>query len=355
MKNSLKLITVLSVSAVLVQCTGSDTPPASTRMMEPAEHTRIVNEPGSIVQAVDVWDIPFETARSRDPFAAADGRVFFAGQQSHYIGYLYPDQNMAGFYPLEDGAGPHTVVVHPSDGQLWYAGNRAQHVGKMDPDTGEITKFMMDDEFARDPHTFAIDRNGNIWFTAQGGNGVGHFNRATGESRIIPVPTERSRPYGIRMAPDGLTPWIGMNGTNKIATVNPETYELTEITIPRESNRIRRLDVVSDGTVWYGDFASGTIGRYNPADGSFKEWQMPTGPDSYAYAVLADDKDRIWISTTGKTPNYLVGFDTRTEQFVAQQPLDFAIGSIRHMMYDVSTRSMWFGTDVGKIARLVLD
>lgn len=310
--------------------------------------------PVEVIASVEEWDVPFDDTRSRDPYVAPDGTVFFAGQRAHYVGHFNPETEEFRELPLEDGAGPHTVVV-ADDGTVWYAGNRARHIGKMDPETGEITKYMMDDDYARDPHTFAFEKDGNIWFTAQGGNGVGHFNVETGEAKVIPVPTERARPYGIRMAPDRETPWIALFGTNKIATVNPETMELTEIELPREEIRPRRLDVTSDGNVWYGDYASGYIGRYNPEDGSVEEWEMPDGEESRPYAVLKDHRDRIWFSASGLSPNKLVAFDPEMEEFVASQVIESGEGSIRHMDFDERTNSMWFGTDTGHIGRIVVN
>ncbi len=307
-----------------------------------------------VIVSLEEWNVPFDETRSRDPYVAPDGTVFFAGQRAHYVGHFNPETEEFRHLPLEDGAGPHTVTV-ADDGTVWYAGNRARHIGKMDPEAGEITKYMMDDDYARDPHTFAFDNDGNIWFTAQGGNGVGHFNVTTGEAKVIPVPTERARPYGIRMAPDGNTPWIALFGTNKIATVNPETMELTEIELPRETIRPRRLDVTSDGNVWYGDYASGFIGRYNPSTGEITEWEMPDGDASRPYAVLADDKDRIWFSASGLSPNKLIAFDTKSEEFVASMEIPSGEGSIRHMDYDERTRGLWFGTDTGHIGRLTVN
>ncbi len=307
-----------------------------------------------IVVSLDEWNVPFDETRSRDPYVAPDGTVFFAGQRDDYVGFFNPETEEFGYHPLEDGAGPHTVVV-ASDGTIWYAGNRARHIGKMDAATGEITKYMMEDDYARDPHTFAFDSNGNIWFTAQGGNGIGHFNVTTGETEIIPVPIERARPYGIRMAPDQERPWICFMGTNHLATVNPETYELEMIELPRESIIARRLDVTSDGHVWYGDYSSGYIGRYNPATGEVTEWEMPDGDVSRPYAALKDHKDRMWFSATGLSPNKLVAFDTQAEEFVASVEIPTAEGSIRHMDYDERTQALWFGTDTGHIVRLVLN
>ncbi|MEX0646169.1 MAG: hypothetical protein WEA56_05650 [Balneolaceae bacterium] len=306
------------------------------------------------IVAVEEFDVPFDETRTRDPYAAPDGKVYFAGQREHYVGVFDPETGEFDQYELEEGTAPHTVAVG-DDGTVWYAGNRARHIGKLNPETGEITKYMMDDDLLRDPHTFAFDKDGNIWFTAQGGNGIGHFNITSGEIKVVSATEPNSRPYGIRMDPDRKKPWIALVGTNKIATVNPETMEIEEVELPREETRPRRLDVTSDGNVWYGDFNSGFIGRYNPSDGSIQEWEMPDGGQSRPYAVLADDKDRIWFSAAGLDPNKLIAFDTRTEDFVASQEIETARGAIRHMMFDDRTRSLWFGTDTGHIGRLVLN
>jgi virginiamycin B lyase len=338
MKSTLSLL----LTFLFIGCANSDAEQAES------------NTPADVIVSVEEWDVPFDDTRSRDPYVAPDGSVYFAGQRAHYVGHFNPETEEFRELPLEDGAGPHTVTV-ADDGTVWYAGNRAQHIGKMDPQTGEITKYMMEDDYARDPHTFAFDNEGNIWFTAQGGNGVGYFNVETGEATVIPVPTERARPYGIRMAPDQETTWIALFGTNKLATVDPETMELTEIELPREEIRPRRLDVTSDGNVWYGDYATGKIGRYNPADGSVQEWDVPDGEDSRPYAVLKDHRDRIWLGVSGPDPSKLVAFDTQTEEFVASQVIESAEGSIRHMDVDERTNSMWFGTDTGHIGRIVVN
>lgn len=322
---------------------------------EGSEEERVAEavQPDSVVESLEEWSVPYDDGRSRDPYVGPDGTVWFAGQQDHYVGFFDPATEQFGSHPLDEGTGPHTVVV-ADDGWVWYAGNRAQHIGRMDPDSGEITKYMMEDPHARDPHTFAFDNDGNLWFTAQGGNGVGHFNVQTGEARVLAVPTERARPYGIRMAPDGDRPWIALFGTHKIATVDPATMELTEVELPREEARPRRLDVTSDGKVWYGDYAAGKIGRYDPADDSFREWDMPDGAESRPYAVLKDHRDRIWFGVSGPDPSKLVAFDPESESFVASVVVPSANGSIRHMDFDDETRSLWFGTDTGHIGRLVV-
>lgn len=311
------------------------------------------------VESVDVqiqeWQVPWEDSRPRDPYVAPDGDIWFVGQRSHYVAEFDPDTEKFRKIDLEDGAGPHTIIVG-NNGTLWYAGNRANHIGKVNPETGEITRYMMpEDNSARDPHTMAFNKNGDIWFTSQGANSVGFFDVETGEPHIIPVSTQRARPYGIIMDMDLERPWICLFGTNKLATVNPETMELTEIELPEEDSRPRRLAQTSDGMIWYGDYSRGYIGRYNPEDGSFSEWPLPSGEDSRPYAVTVDDQDRIWLVESGVDPNMFVGFDTRSNKFIGSTPIESGGGTVRHMVFHEPTNSIWFGTDTNYLGRAILD
>lgn len=311
------------------------------------------------VESVDVqiqeWQVPWEDSRPRDPYVAPDGDIWFVGQRSHYVAEFDPDTEKFRKIDLEDGAGPHTIIVG-NNGTLWYAGNRANHIGKVNPETGEITRYMMpEDNSARDPHTMAFNKNGDIWFTSQGANSVGFFDVETGEPHIIPVSTQRARPYGIIMDMDLERPWICLFGTNKLATVNPETMELTEIELPEEDSRPRRLAQTSDGMIWYGDYSRGYIGRYNPENGSFSEWPLPSGEDSRPYAVTVDDQDRIWLVESGVDPNMFVGFDTRSNKFIGSTPIESGGGTVRHMVFHEPTNSIWFGTDTNYLGRAILD
>ena len=117
-----------------------------------------------------------------------------------------------------------------------------------------------------------------------------------------------------------------------------------------DTSRSRRLDVLSDGTIWFGDEARGMLARLNPATGEVKEWQEPGGPDARPYALTRDDQDRIWFTETGPAKR-LVGFDPKTEKFFANIEVS---GTIRHMHFDQKTRTMWFGTDANQVGRIAL-
>lgn len=301
------------------------------------------------------WEVPWENSRPRDPYVAPDGDIWFVGQRTHYVAEFDPDTEQFRKIDLEDGAGPHTVVVD-KNGNPWYTGNTANHLGMVNPETGEITKYgMPDDMSARDPHTIAINKDGDFWFTNQGANSIGFFDMKTKESTIMPVSTPRSRPYGIVMDTDMITPWIVLFGTNKLATVDPETKKVTEIELPNERTRPRRLAQTSDGVIWYGDYSRGYIGSYDPETKEFNEWKLPSGERSRPYAVTVDDKDRFWLVETGVDPNMFVGFDTKTKKVVSSTPIESGGGTVRHMVFDEETNSIWFGTDTNYLGQAKLD
>ena len=220
------------------------------------------------------WDVEWG-GRTRDPYVAPDGKVWFVGQAGNYIAYLDPKSGQQKRFEIEAGTNPHTLIVD-AQGTVWYAGNRNGRIGKLDPSTGAIKTIMTGE--AKDPHTMVFDGKGNIWFTSQGSNRVGRLNMTTEKVDII-VPNETpSNPYGIVM--HNGAPYIALLRTNTIAKVDPVTLAVTKFKYANEGSRSRRLDVLPDGTAWYGDEARGYIGRINLATGEAKEWAAPGGAES---------------------------------------------------------------------------
>ena len=71
--------------------------------------------------------------------------------------------------------------------------------------------------------------------------------------------------------------------------------------------------------------------------------------------MATDDHDRIWLAETGVKPNRLVAFDTKSRKWVASMNVgEAAPNTVRHMVFDKSTRQLWFGTDQGKIGRALV-
>jgi virginiamycin B lyase len=309
----------------------------------------IINDPVEIKE----WLVPYEASRPRDPYVGNDGSIWFVGQRTHYVARFDPQTKEFKHYPLEDGAGPHNLIVD-TDGMIWYAGNTAAHIGHLNPVDGSITKIPMPDPAARDPHTLIFDQNGDIWFTLQGSNMVGKLTKSTKEVQLIKIPVERSRPYGIIIDANN-RPWFNLFGTNKIATVDPSTMELDIVDLPREDARTRRIGITTDQKIWYVDYAKGKVGYYNPANKSVKEWDSPGGEGSRPYAMSVDKQDRIWFVESGPDPNMFVGFDPATETFISSTPIPSGGGTVRHMVYDINTGLIWFGTDTNYIGYAKVD
>ncbi|MGH7566453.1 MAG: virginiamycin B lyase family protein, partial [Gemmatimonadota bacterium] len=273
------------------------------------------------------WAVPWERTRPRDPIVDADGRVWFVGQRGNYLASLDPASGEFQRTDLPPGALPHNVIVGP-DGALWYAGNGDGHIGRVDRATGEMRRFAVPVE---DPHTLYFSSDGALWFTAQGANRVGRLDPATGEVQLLEPSLPDARPYGI-VVEDG-RPWIALFGTNRIATLDPASMELVEHVLPSQDARPRRVDVTSDGGVWYVDYARGALGRLDPTTGAVQEWAAPGGAGSRPYAMAIDERDRIWFVETGSEPNRMVGFDPATEEFFAVAPIPSGGGTVRHMVY----------------------
>ncbi len=305
-------------------------------------------------ESVDIreWQVPWENSRPRDPYVEPSGRVWFVGQRAHYVASLDPTSGEFVRYDLEDGTGPHNLIVagDRADAMVWYAGNLNSHIGCLDPQTGGIRKFMMPAARARDPHTLIFDAAHDIWFTVQGGNYVGKLETGTGDVTLIDVPTPRSRPYGIKIDPDGM-PWVVAFGTNKLLAIDTESMTLEEIELPDGGARPRRLEITPDGRIWYVDYALGKLGRYDPASRTVSTWDMPSGKSSEPYGMAQDQKGRLWIVETGVQPNRFVGFDTSSETFFSATEIPSGGGRVRHMYYHAPAGEVWFGTDTNFIGR----
>ncbi len=283
--------------------------------------------------------------RTRDPAVAPDGRVWFVGQEGNYIAVFDPRTEHFKRYEIEEGTNPHTLIVDEK-GVVWYAGNRNNRIGRLDPVSGAIKTIMTGE--ARDPHTMVFDGKGHIWFTSQGSNRVGRLHMATEKVDLVTPYDQPSNPYGIVLDPQG-NPWVALLRTNMVAKIDPNTLTVTRFNQANEKSRSRRIEVTSDGMIWYGDEGRGYLGRINPTTGENREWLTPGGAGSRPYALTKDDQGRLWFSETGPEKR-LVGFDPKTERFFATITVS---DTIRHMFFDSKAKMLWFGTDANKIGRIV--
>ena len=277
--------------------------------------------PGPVNIEIDEWLVPTLGQRSRDPVEGLDGSIWWTGMWASLVGRLDPLTGDVREYPLPPSARPHSIVPD-NEGFIWYLGNSNGTVGKLNPLTGDIREY---DTGLADPHTGVFHPNGYFYFTAQRAGAVARLDPASGE--VLTVNT-CPRPYGIKVGPDGYL-YVAFNGENAIGQVDPATLEVNYFAIPHEDSRIRRLDIASDGTIWYVNSSRGKIGHLDPKTGAVREWDSPSGPKSHPYAITVID-DVVWYNESGQRPDALVRFDPETEAFQSWA-IPSGIGIIRHV------------------------
>lgn len=297
---------------------------------------------GLATAQIQEWDVPWEDTRPRDPWVH-NGTVWFVGQSGNYVATLNPDSGDFKRYEIPEGAHPHTVIV--DDRGAWYAGNLDEHIGLVNPNDGSVKQFPLPGGGTKDSHTMDFTSNGDIYFTVQNGNQLGFLDTDSEQIMLWDVPTDSARPYGLIVEND--KPWATLFGTNKLATI--EKGQLKEIELNRDDNRPRRLGMTSDGHIWYVDYNQGYVGVYDPESGENNDWRAPGEINSRPYGMAIDKRDDVWFVETGMQPNRLVGFDTESKTFSEPMEIPSGGGTIRHMYYDESTDSIWFGTDVDTV------
>lgn len=285
----------------------------------PARRPTLV--PGDVNIEITEWTTPTLGQRTRDPIEAPDGSIWWTGMWASLIGRLDPHTGAMKEYSLPPSARPHSIVPD-EDGNIWYTGNSNATIGKLDPKTGDIMEYKTR---AKDPHSAVFHPNGHLYFTAQHAAMLGRFNPETEE--LTEVDTE-PRPYGIKVGPNS-TLWVAFNGTNKLGAMDPDTLEVRYYDLPDKRTRVRRLDLDSQGNVWYVNSTMGKIGRLQPETGSITEWDSPSGPRSHPYALAVID-DIVWYNESGMRPDALVRFDPKTESFQSWA-IPSGVGIVRHV------------------------
>jgi virginiamycin B lyase len=272
-----------------------------------------IDRPGPAQVSIKIWSVPTPGSRPHDPLATRDGAIWYTGQMASVLGRLDPKTGQFKEYPLKTlHSGPHGLVEDKS-GNIWYTGNTGALVGKLDPKTGVVTEYKMPDPNAKDPHSLVCDQSEILWFTLQNSNMIGRLDPKSGEIKLVTAPTPKSRPYGIQVNSKGV-PFTVLFGVNKIASIDPKTMEIKEYGLPDAGARPRRLAITSDDIIWFTDFQRGYLGRLDTNTSQVKEWLSPSGPRSEPYGISAI-KDVIWYSESGTTPNTVVRFDPKREQF----------------------------------------
>jgi virginiamycin B lyase len=213
---------------------------------------------------------------------------------------------------------PHGITID-AKGAVWIGETVGFSLSRLDRDSGKIERFPIDPRgFIKGRgHDPIVDKDQNVWLTTIVGNQLTKFDRKTGKIVNYEPPTPNSYPYGLDKDKDGNI-WISQFVQCRLAKFNPRTEEWTEyplLTAYQDDPfcTVRRPTVGPDGTVWYGIFNKGIIGKLDPATGKMVEYKVPMAV-SEPYDVWPDPAGNIWISDGGMGGT-LIRFDPKTETF----------------------------------------
>jgi virginiamycin B lyase len=263
---------------------------------------------------------PHDVAAAPDP----GGPVYYTAQRTGHLGVLDPKSGKVVEIALGKGSAPHGVIVGP-DRAAWVTDGGQNAIVRVDPVTHEVKTWPLPaDTGNANLNTLTFDRAGRIWFTGQSGY-YGRLDPVSGEVKVWKAP-RGSGPYGITTTPSGDI-WYASLAGNHIARIDTVTGNATVIEPPTPGQGARRVWSDSKGRLWVSYWNTGQVGMYDPAGGTWREWNLPG--NAQAYSVWVDDRDKVWL--TDWSTNAIVRFDPATETFNAF-PSNRARADVRQML-----------------------
>ena len=127
-------------------------------------------------------------------------------------------------------------------------------------------------------HTPAFTSKGDLWFSMLTGNKIGHWDRATDKVSYYETPSPRGRPYGLIVDHDDKV-WYVEYFTDAVVRFDPDTKAFTRFKIQSSPAQMRRLGVDSKNIIWFGVYGrvgkKGRLGRLDPKTGAVEEYDLP--------------------------------------------------------------------------------
>jgi virginiamycin B lyase len=233
----------------------------------------------------------------------------------------------------------HSAVPAP-DGSIWLTQQGSNKLGRWDPQTKKIAEYQ--DSYLPGKegvtaggakHTVRVDNQGRVWST---GTPLTVFDPKTGKyTHINDVP----RVYGLALDKDGNC-WFAENIQNgQIGKVDAKTLKVTKWSPTTTDGRPRRIQVATDGTIWFAEFRAGKIAQFDPKTEKFREYTLP-GPEATPYALGVGRDGIVWYSS--EDLDVIGALDPKSGK-VTEYPIPFAENTMREFFMDDRGR-MWFGS-----------
>jgi virginiamycin B lyase len=237
--------------------------------------------------------------------------------------------------PFARTAGIHSAVP-ARDGTVWFTELALGRIARLDPSTGKITEYQnspLPDGRRTTAHTIRVDERGLVWVS--GGPAISLFDPKTEKFRHFDL----GGTYGNVPGHNGDQWFTSFREDGPIARVSKDGV-LSKF-YPPTKGKPQRLEVDSDGIVWFSERRGGKIGRFDPRTESFKEFPLP-GPEPSPYAIGIDRNHMIWYSSHEQ--DTLGRLDPATGE-VIEYPYPHSEISMREFFLDSKGR-MWYASSV---------
>jgi virginiamycin B lyase len=246
---------------------------------------------------------------------------------------------------LQEFTVPHqgTAAVHSAvpaaDGAVWLAEQGSNKIGRWDPKTQTITEFPSPYQPGREgllqggsKHTLRVDPMGYVWSS---GWPLNRLDPKTGKYTYYP---EVRSAYSLTVDAEGSV-WFCDYYSSTIGKADAKTGKLTKWPLPTAKSAPRRIEADRDGIIWIGEFLAGKIARFDPKTESFREYPLP-GPDPTPYALAIDRHNQVWYSSHNM--DVIGRLDPKTGR-VTEYPIPYPENTMKEFFLDSQGR-MWFGT-----------
>jgi virginiamycin B lyase len=288
------------------------------------------------------YDLPGPSRMPWSAFPDKDGNYWMPYYgRANKIGRLDPKTAEVQEYPVPNvgTAAIHSAVPAP-DGSVWLTEQGSNKLGHWEPATQKITEYQ--DAYIAgkegtvaggSKHTLRIDAQGRVWAT---GGPLTVFDPKTQKfTQIKEIPSA----YGLVLDKDGNCWFAEYVPNGKIGKVDAKTLQVTKWQPPTPDARPRRIQIDTDGTIWFAEFQAGKLAQFDPKTESFKEFPLP-GPEATPYALGIAKNHTLWYSS--EHLDVIGNLDPQTGH-VTEYPFPQAENTMREFYLDAQGR-MWFGT-----------
>jgi streptogramin lyase len=287
----------------------------------------------------------FGAAKGLGPWSAVEDKdgmfwIPYYGRGNEVVRLNPKTAEMTRFpLPFSKTAGIHSAVPAP-DGSVWFTEAALGKIGRLNPATREIVEYQnspLADGRRTGTHTVRVDERGRVW--SSGGPAISMFDPLTKEFSHFDVPAT----YGNVAGQNGDEWFTSFRDDGPIARVTKDGV-LSRF-YPPTKGKPQRLQVDSDGTVWFSERVGNKIGHFDPKTETFKEFDLP-GPSASPYAIGIDRNRMIWYSSHEQ--DTLNRLDPTTGD-VIEYPFPHAEISMREFFVDSQGRMSYASSDNNKV------